>query len=213
MGTNMPVTPARPRGVSSLNNSTETPHRLKQTSLFHGEDFHVDKSRTALVYDVGSSIPQVSWEHVVANVLPALHSNIELTAVVAALKASGDINPAGTWTAFRCDPAQDGRKEPDVFHSLAKVVSAIVKHSNVSDADQTTDYVSKPSHTPVCDYVEKASNPDGHMVFRTRQPDSHRDDGRRYWRDLCTPAEFKRLETDKDLEDVSPSCMPCRLLL
>lgn len=173
----------------------------------HKPEYHIDASRTGLVSDIGSTVPQVPFEFFKANILPKLHHGIDTAKVVAALKEAGGIKDS-RWAAFPKDPRdyKDNKKveenEAAVFTAMGDVVAAIIRHSGVHDKVTTVEYASTPYCTPICDYVKKNSKPDAFMLFRTRLPP---DDGeqRVYWRDLCCIAEFKLGDTAKDMRDVS----------
>lgn len=159
MGTNTPTTPTRRRAHSHLN--AETPFIGKQSNRFQSTVFDISPARTANVFNIGPSTPQVPFDFLAENILPRLPVNVNAASVVQCLKHSGDIDAEGRWRAFHVDPRKDSRHESEVFMSLCPVTPAFASHVNPSADALAVMYESRPHHIPICDYNKRESKPDG----------------------------------------------------
>lgn len=197
--------PKTPRKGSSRNNTSlasygDSPISKKHSPLVAGATYSVEASRTAVSKDLPATIPCFQYNVVANHVIPPLHGNINIPRIIMALvKAKVIVN--GRWAPFPTDPWQCKQDEMTVFSGLDNVIQSIVLHSQI-DLDATIKYVNRPTDTPVCSDVDhkKGARPDGYFLFLDH---SLRRDGRHYWRDLLTPAEFKLEDKHNDLQDAS----------
>ena len=150
--------------------------------------------------------------------MPPLPSNLSLGKVLSKLRKRGHIADA-RWTVFPRDPHTYSKKssgfvadddteaahEKQVFAKLSNIIGAIEECAVDGRRKKRTPtllYESMPDSALLCCFDEKAGRPDAYFVFGQRfQPD--REDGRRLWRDLATPGEFKLRDTRDNLQDVS----------
>lgn len=206
MGTEPLPEPTTPRPRMPVRHSTNTPFKKKQMSQAHISDYQLEESRSAVVKDTGPTIPEVPYDYLRNSVLPRLHSKTSVDKVVADLKTAGQIDSSNRWKVFPKDPATLEPKytETIIFNRLIDIIAAIAEHSGVESSEQTVEYSSSPNQTPICDYIDKANQPDGYMVMKDKLKTAPK--GRQYWRDICAPAEFKKQDRDVDLRDVRAIC-------
>jgi hypothetical protein len=213
MGTNIPspTTPDKAHSSSDIRvaqPSGGTPVHRKISADYHGSQYKVESSRTAVLHDIGPGVPEVAFQYFCDHLLPRLHSDVDIKTVINNLQQSGDITNDGRWKAFPKDPYTYAKNSSDlratenkVFGNLTSVIKAIEKHSGVPKKLCTTQYESLPHMTPIGCFDKKDGKPDGFCLER-RQHDlpSRR---RYYWRDITAAAEFKLLNTQDALQDVS----------
>ncbi|KAI0691277.1 hypothetical protein BC835DRAFT_1547500 [Cytidiella melzeri] len=211
MGTKdvLPATPVKAHTSSNANlQSTQqlsgnTPVTRKLAPQYTGSDWTVHKSRTAVKDDLGPYIPELPYEFFKDNILPPLHRKANVKGTITRLKKAGVITNAGNssrWTAFPEDPHKQS-DENKVFAKLASVVNAIFDNSGCpKKQERIVAYESLPDSIPLCCVDEKLGRPDGYLLFKNRFL-ADREDGRRYWRDIATPAEFKLQDTRDTLQD------------
>ncbi|KAI0700876.1 hypothetical protein BC835DRAFT_1411725 [Cytidiella melzeri] len=220
MGTNavLPYTPTKAHSGSNAHLgpseslqqlSGHTPVAFKHGSRHYGWG-HVEKSRTDVADDLGPSVHELPYQFFQDHILPPLHQNVDVQAVIRRLKKSGHITKAGRWKGFGDDPytasaksSSDSPKlENDVFAKLVSVVKHIVDKSGCGDVKPIVVYESLPHSNPICCFDKKKGRPDGWLIFNKHMRFlKDRKDGRRYWRDVATPAEFKLRDTRDDLQD------------
>ncbi|KAI0689963.1 hypothetical protein BC835DRAFT_217918 [Cytidiella melzeri] len=216
MGTNtvLPSTPTKAHSGSNphLGLSGHTPVVLKRGSRHYGWG-NVDQSRTDVTRDLGPSIHELPYQFFQDYILPPLHKDVDVPAVIRRLKNSGGITKAGRWKGFNQDPHKFSAKsssrsdktpqaENHVFAKLAPVIENIVQQSGCSEAEPIVVYETLPNSNPICCFDDKRGKPDGWLIFnRHVRFLEDRRDRRRYWRDVATPAEFKLRDTRDDLQD------------
>jgi hypothetical protein len=186
----------------------DTPPIFKNAPMFAGEKDNLSHARTAVLEDLGSSISQVPYEFFEANVLPPLHTSIRVGRVVDKLKKTGII-VRGRWKYFPQDPYLYAKSSSDVhgtenevFGRLVPLISDIIKSTESRRGrTQLVEYLSLPNNIPISSFNEKSGKPDGYFIFIDGRSSSSQ--GRHYWRDIATPAEFKLQDTRNDLQNVS----------
>lgn len=150
--------------------------------------------------DIGATIPEVPFKFFQENILPQLTADINVAKIVKSLEERGDIQ-GKRWKAFPNDPC-DCKNEPLTFNGLGDVLKAIIESAGLDESALVVEYLSKPSMTPLCDYVRKDHRPDAFMLVR-QASNPWPTDAHPYWRDICCPAEFKLKNRAGDLTDVS----------
>jgi hypothetical protein len=214
MGTNIPspTTPIKAHASSDTRVaqlSGDTPTHRKTSADYHGPEYKVELSRTAVLHDIGPGVPEVAFQFFCDHLLPRLHPNVNIKGVIKKLQESGDITDDGRWQVFPKDPYTYAKNKIDiratenkVFGNLTSVIEAIEKHSGVPANFCTTQYKSLPHMTPIGCFDKKDGKPDGFFCLESRHHDPP--GGRRYyWRDITAAAEFKLLNTQEALQDVS----------
>ncbi|KAI0093431.1 hypothetical protein BDY19DRAFT_923656 [Irpex rosettiformis] len=228
MGTDTPL-PSTPKkahtdnsnAASGSNHPTlpslgNTPISLKNAPHVSGADYSVEVSRNAVASDLGVAIPEVEFEFFKLHILPPLHLSIDIDTIISDL-VDDEIIVNGRWAAFPRDPwtyATDSsgvaqrEKENEVFAPLATIIREITSSKRTGvHARRALEYESLPDSTPVCCFDKKGARPDGYFVFNTPNQPAMRFNGRAYWRDLATPAEFKLRDRREDLQgDINQIC-------
>ncbi|KAI0683193.1 hypothetical protein BC835DRAFT_768834 [Cytidiella melzeri] len=201
----------------------DTPVASKLLPLYTETGWMAHKSPNVVRDDLGPCIQELSYDFFKKNILPPLRKKVNVKGTISRLKNAGfikDTNDGSRWTAFPDDPYKENKAvehdstkafakavENEVFAKLATVVNAIFDSSGTPKRrGSTVVYESLPDSIPLCCIGEKHGSPDGYLLFKNRfLPD--REDGRRYWRDIATPAEFKLQDTRDDLQyDVNKIC-------
>jgi hypothetical protein len=214
MGTNVPSPTTPDKAHTSFDTrvaqpSGDTPAHRKISADYHGPEYKVELSRTAVLHDIGPGVPEVAFQFFCDHLLPRLHCNINIKDVIKKLQDSGDITEDGRWKVFPKDPYTYAKNKMDlratenkVFGNLTSVIHAIEKHSGVPTKLCTARYESLPHMTPIGCFDKKDGKPDGFFRLESRY---HDPPGRRryYWRDITAAAEFKLLNTQEALQDVS----------
>ncbi|KAI0093413.1 hypothetical protein BDY19DRAFT_1045616, partial [Irpex rosettiformis] len=202
MGTDTPLEfPSTPKKAHT-DNSNNAPH-------VSGANYSVEVSRDAVAGNLGSAIPEVDYEFFELHILPPLHSSIDINTVISGLEDDGII-VNGRWAAFPRDPwtyaAESSEfqhdKENEVFAPLTTIILEITSSKRTGvHARRALDYESSPKSAPVCCFDKEYARPDGYFVFNTPNQPAMRSNGRPYWRDLASPAEFKLRDMKEDLQD------------
>jgi hypothetical protein len=202
MGTNAP--PTLPSKIHSDSTPSIAQLSVGDTFLskklgpaFFGRQHKVDASRTAVAHDLGPFVYEVQYRFFQDNILPILPRRLKVLDVVKRLKTANVITNQGRWIHFPRDPHEYAMKKDDedklnenmVFANLVPLIKAIVEHAHC-DRTASVTYESRPNSVPVCCFEDKLSRPDGYFLFNRRAVPK-REDGRHYWRDIATPAEFK----------------------
>ncbi|KAI0093407.1 hypothetical protein BDY19DRAFT_1064761 [Irpex rosettiformis] len=209
-----PSTPPPTNNPSENYDTRASPIAHHITPCFSGLG-QLEGSRTALLKDLGPAVKQVQYEYFQNSVLPRLPPEITVKKVLGRLLRLNKISD-GRWNAFPRDPCQHAKKssrtsggdeewldEKGVFANLYSVVDAIeecASNNKRKKRSTTTSYESMPDSTPMCCFDKSTGKPDAYFVLKDRFL-SDRPDGRRYWRDLATPGEFKLRDTLDDLQD------------
>ncbi|KAI0093394.1 hypothetical protein BDY19DRAFT_990038 [Irpex rosettiformis] len=191
------------------------PVALKAAPQLSGADFSVEVSRDDVTDNFGNAIPEVDYEFFKLNILPPLHPFIDIDTIISDLE-DDEFIVNGRWAAFPRDPwtyAIDSsglqrKKENEVFAPLTTIIREITSSRRATvSARRALDYESSSDSVPVCCFDKKDAMPDGYFVFNTPNQPAMRLDGRPYWRDLATPAEFKLRDRKEDLQgDISKIC-------
>ncbi|KAI0088534.1 hypothetical protein BDY19DRAFT_906556 [Irpex rosettiformis] len=199
-----PTTPKKAPNASSTPSDTLKSLHLSvgNTPVFKNVNYSVEASRTTVVDDLPSEVPEVDFAFFQDYILPPLNDKIQIQNVIRKLETQKVIVD-GRWAAFPSDPWEyasgSGDKENAVFSHLASVIENITSQSGIGD-EKAIDYVSRPNSDLVCccEGESKAARPDGYFLFEDH---TQRFDARDYWRDILTPAEFKLRDRHEDLQD------------
>lgn len=181
--------------------STDTPRKSKhipQSELASD----LKDSRSAVIDDVGVNIPQIHVDRFFSNVLPQLPSRItpdDLNVISSEVKAA-QYTSNGRWAAFPKDPDDACQNEDQVFKGLIKIARAVetATADRVQGLRPTATLSNAPDSVPKSLWKTNLTRPDGYFILREKQHPE-----RPHWMDIAFPAEYKRADTFRSINDVS----------
>ncbi|KAI0922896.1 hypothetical protein AcV5_009763 [Taiwanofungus camphoratus] len=156
---------------------------------------NLDQGRTALLIDIGESVPQISIESFLNNILPPLPEEVDVDEVIAKLKKQGHITRSNRWRAFTVDPRHSRLTEDKAFDPLKEISNAIAKATaKLTGADNVLDLQNNPNVIPSSYTRSSKTRPDGCLILR-RRGDAIR------WADIGLSCEYKKLTSKKEEYD------------
>ncbi|KAI0922904.1 hypothetical protein AcV5_009769 [Taiwanofungus camphoratus] len=156
---------------------------------------NLDQGRTALLIDIGESVPQISIESFLNNILPPLPEEVDVDEVIAKLKKQGHITRSNRWRAFTVDPRHSRLTEDKAFDPLKEISNAIVKATaKLTRADYVLELQNNPNVIPSSYTRSSKTRPDGCLILR-RRGDAIR------WADIGLSCEYKKLTSKKEEYD------------
>ncbi|KAI0942788.1 hypothetical protein AcV7_010360 [Taiwanofungus camphoratus] len=189
-----PTTPVRGK-ANTLTTNFETPAIAKHTSTASYVTGNLNQGRTALLIDIGESVPQISIESFLNNILPPLPEEVDVDEVIAKLKKQGHITRSNRWRAFTVDPRHSRLTEDKAFDPLKEISNAIVKATaKLTRADYVLELQNNPNVIPSSYTRSSKTRPDGCLILR-RRGDAIR------WADIGLSCEYKKLTSKKEEYD------------
>ncbi|KAI0942787.1 hypothetical protein AcV7_010360 [Taiwanofungus camphoratus] len=156
---------------------------------------NLNQGRTALLIDIGESVPQISIESFLNNILPPLPEEVDVDEVIAKLKKQGHITRSNRWRAFTVDPRHSRLTEDKAFDPLKEISNAIVKATaKLTRADYVLELQNNPNVIPSSYTRSSKTRPDGCLILR-RRGDAIR------WADIGLSCEYKKLTSKKEEYD------------
>ncbi|KAI0943406.1 hypothetical protein AcW1_002575 [Taiwanofungus camphoratus] len=156
---------------------------------------NLNQGRTALLIDIGESVPQISIESFLNNILPPLPEGVDVDEVITKLKKQGHITRSNRWRAFKVDPRHSRLMEDKAFDPLKEISNAIVKATaKLTGADNVLDLQNNPNVIPSSYTRSSKTRPDGCLILR-RRGDVIR------WADIGLSCEYKKLTSKKEEYD------------
>jgi hypothetical protein len=190
----------------------DSPPRTKHV---HNDPFYqngsLEQARAAVLLDLGSHIPMVTLEDFLEYLAPP-RPDFDLDATIQSLKLGPDpaLSRSNRWSKFSKASKRSKRPKedtlfgpmPDIF---TKVVAAIAANSrgNLSEENRTIDFLQNPSLAPTSAERVNENRPDGYFVLKHRNKVWSKD-GKEiiHWADIALSCEYKRNDSDADLDDV-----------
>ncbi|KAI0943401.1 hypothetical protein AcW1_002572 [Taiwanofungus camphoratus] len=156
---------------------------------------NLNQGRTALLTDIGESVPQISIESFLNNILPPLPEGVDVDEVIAKLKKQGHITRSNRWRAFKVDPRRSRLTEDKAFDPLKEISNAIAKATaKLTRADNALELQNNPNVIPSSYTRSSKTRPDGCLILR-RRGDAIR------WADIGLSCEYKKLTSKKEEYD------------
>jgi len=181
--------------------SRETPPVAKHTS---GEAYRassLEDARTAVLKDLGDSVPEVPLSFFLEQVAPV--PLIDSAKVKDKLKEMDVFTKAGRWRGYSKDPSKLSGGETVVFKPFQQAIQRVIDACHSISDSQTSrtpfNYVNNPNVAP---HSERSNTgrPDGYFV---RPKTQHDRSPRDHWDDIFGPAEYKKGFSRADVVDVS----------
>lgn len=157
--------------------------------------------------DLQETVPLVAWEYFEDCLLPPLPRNVDITAVVDALKKTPAVMSRQNklrWAAFAngTPKSQTDRSEDEVFSAIKEIVVASNKaFKKVSNHSKklTVRFKSRPATVPSSESRSNRSKPDGYFLLNEG---SAVDEVPPKWQNVVVPAEYKKGDDVSDLNAV-----------
>ena len=197
-----------------------TPFAIKETSGVSYRSGDLEGGRTAVVTDLGPTIPEVTFQSFLSQLLP---STCDVPKTIQKLRQTGHII-RGRWKAFPKDPAKSAPLEDVTFAPLQGLFKRIIKcHSDVTPI---ATFVQNPHLIPWSERSNK-TRPDGYFILQDPTPPVTKAKGKEKekatgqevrvdevlvkWDDIVISAEFKKKSVPDSRDDVGNS-VPCLTL-
>ncbi|KAI5117127.1 hypothetical protein M0805_007974, partial [Coniferiporia weirii] len=197
-----PKTPPRTTANAVPTSLGDTPARARSVDHHSYRNGSLNERRTAIVGDLGQSIPEVDLEFFFDNILPPLRNGLEVDQIVASLK-SGGIIEGGRWKWFSIDPCKEAVPEPLAFQHVGDIFNSIIKAANEKSHGHEQMFTLRmtPNSAPVSERASRAK-PDGYMILKEAEDKfGTNKKARRSWYDLALALEAKKSETDTNKRD------------
>ena len=153
-----------------------------------------DDKRDRALKDLQERVPEIELSRFL-RLLPKLRKDIiRPTTVIKNLKNAKFLTQQGRWTGYSRDPIQMRGHEDHVFSRFADIAEAIV---NATGKAPTLKFVCNPRGTPMSSTRDNTSKPDSYGVLAQSDPAAPE------WINIVVPGEFKKGETEEDVNDVS----------
>jgi hypothetical protein len=181
--------------------SRETPPVAKHTSGAAYRASSLEDAPTAVLKDLGDSVPEVPLSFFLEQVAPV--PLIDSAKVKEKLEEMDAFTRAGRWRGYSKDPSKLSGGETVVFKPFQQAIQRVIDACRSIFASQTSstpfNYVSNPNVAP---YSERSNTgrPDGYFV---RPKTQHDRSPRDHWDDIFGPAEYKKGFSRADVVDVS----------
>ncbi|EKM48776.1 uncharacterized protein PHACADRAFT_132196 [Phanerochaete carnosa HHB-10118-sp] len=154
--------------------------------------------------DLQETVPQVAWEYFEDCLLPPLPRDVDITAVVDALKKTPAVISRQNkllWAAFAngTPKSQTDRSEDKVFSAIEKIVVASNKaFKKVSSHSKklTVRFKCRPTTVPSSESRSNRSKPDGYFLLNEGRA---LDEVPPKWQNIVVPAEYKKGDDVSDL--------------
>jgi hypothetical protein len=137
------------------------PHRAPECKSY--QSGILDNGRTAVLEELGRSIPEVSVDDFIHKCLPAIDVDINL--IVEKLHTD-NILKDGMWKSFPIDPANIKKIEATVFKPFEGILNIIAEYILKGyNLHQTLEFVDNPSKAP---FAERGNltRPDGYGLLK-----------------------------------------------
>jgi hypothetical protein len=181
--------------------SRETPPIAKHTSGAAYRASTLEYARTAVLNDLGDSVPEVPLSFFLEQVAPV--PLMDSAKVKEKLEEMNAFTKAGRWKGYSKDPSKLSGDEVVVFKPFQQAIQRVIDACRSISASQTSstpfNYVNNPNVAP---YSERSNTarPDGYFVRPKTQHDGSLRD---HWDDIFGPAEYKKESSRTDVVDVS----------
>ncbi|KAN0109363.1 hypothetical protein V8E52_009407 [Russula decolorans] len=214
-----PRTPPPPINQSNQNPlGPESPTTVKEVqSLPPHQTGNLEDARQAVLRDMGSFVPMVSFQTFLDKLAPLPPDSINLNATMQSLRLGLEpaLTPSNKWSKFAKAPKDSQDSEDTTFSPMpeifTKVVAAIVANSDgkLKEADRTVDFLQHPNHAPISAEGNNESRPDGYLVLRNRNKQSSKDGKREeiHWVHIVLSCEYKKKDKAADLNDDVRKCL------
>ena len=191
-------------------NISDSPVRVKSVHSSHSyQSDRLEEARLAVLQDLGSCIPELSYEIFLKHLAPQLHKIIDLRATMQSLKLGSEpiLTSSDQWSKFSKAP-KDSQGSEDTIYSLIpeifnKVVDVIVANSD-GKLKSTVDFLQNPTRAPTSAERYNESRPDGYLVLKDRTTKRTKDGKNEdiLWADVALSCEYKRKDGVDELDDV-----------
>jgi hypothetical protein len=183
----------------------ETPVCLKSVhSDFSCQSDNLDEARHAVLQDLGSSIPEISFEDFLDYLAPPLPA-FDIKKTMALLESGPNptiISKSKRWSGFPKNPKDSGSVEIETFSPMLDIFSDIVaaiEKTAKKKADRTVDFLQLPHRAPVSlSERRNKTKPDGYLVLKNRNKGA----SDIFWVDIVLSCEYKLNDSKDDLSDV-----------
>ena len=184
--------------------------RVKAVHSSHSyQSGHLEDARLAVLQDLGSCIPEVSYETFLTHLAPQLPGIVDLRATMQSLKLGSDpiLTSSDQWSMFPKAPKDSLGSEDTIFSPMPeifnKVVEVIVANSG-GKLKSTVDFLQNPSRAPTSAERHNETRPDGYLVLKDRNKKLTKDGKNEdiLWADVALSCEYKRKDGVEELDDV-----------
>ncbi|KAI0086804.1 hypothetical protein BDY19DRAFT_1074371 [Irpex rosettiformis] len=209
------------KGVSMHADVGSLPLRVSHTTSAVSNN--LDDCRNSFMKDVALSVPLVPLSYFKDHLLPPLHDQLDISAIVDRLWKAKDIykpdaedgsteTPKKRWTLFPADPVASKKfKEDAVFSPFAQLANVVAKQAKslfyelgVDPApEQTVTFLCNPTMTPESTNRHNSSKPDSYGVLVERSVDTGDEKKAPHWDDIVVPGEKKKRSRAADFNDNS----------
>jgi hypothetical protein len=207
-----PHTP--PTEQCPLLNQGDTPVLFKKVhSSAHYQNDDLEGGRT-VIEELGRYIPMVTFDEFVQFLAPRVspHFHLDVDATIESLKSGSDpaLTSSNQWSSFPEDPNKSTRSEAALFDPMPnifmKVVAAIIATSRgrLREENCIVDFLQNPNLAPTSAERHNGSKPDGYFVLKRRNKVMSKDGETEYmhWADIAVSCEYKKKDSEDDLDDV-----------
>jgi hypothetical protein len=163
-----------------------------------------EDSHTAVLDDLGGSIPEVPLSFFLDHVAPMQHSNSSTVKVKKQLERKNTFTKKGRWNGFGDEPSKKTGGETAGFKLFEKAIQNIINacQTLMDSTSVSFIYFNNPNLAP---YSERSNTgrPDGYFIRPRTAPIQRGKSPCDRWDDIFGPTEYKKGFSKEDIVDVS----------
>ncbi|KAL5479078.1 hypothetical protein ACEPAI_2366 [Sanghuangporus weigelae] len=162
----------------------------------------LEEKRSILRGVVSCSIPEISLESFMNNLLPPLRDGIDIGNVVSSLRTVGQITIEDRWRAFEIAPESASGTEGLVFAPISDIFRKVIEFAS-SDAHPEPTSILLLSYNASSNSQKARVHPGGYFILREAEERAHISTEQperkmRWWYDIALTTEFKKTRNNRE---------------